>query len=239
LTERPTPYIGVMGSRRPRTGRVERGLGVVFACSTILAVSCGSAGQSPDTAAATNTTEPPRSSSPAVVSEKPGVALVDLDDAGAVAAWTTVNDPVMGGASTSKIAFGDGGLVFSGDISLENNGGFASARSSPADPAIGRKAAGAKSLRVRALGDGKTYLLKVGAEGQPWSYIQRFTTEAAVERMYELPVEAFEPVGMRLDPAPEAPRTLDPSTISQVSVYILDKQQGPFELTISAIDATA
>ena len=155
-----------------------------------------------------------------------------------MAAWTTVNDPVMGGMSTSRITFGDGGLVFSGNISLENNGGFASARS-PQDPDIGRRATGAKSLRVRALGDGKTYLLKVGIAGQPWSYIQRFPTEAAVQRIYELPIEGFQPVGMRLDPAPDAPQTLDPSSISQVAVYILDKQQGPFELTVSAIDATA
>ena len=46
-------------------------------------------------------------------------------------------------------------------------------------------------------------------------------------------------MGMRLDPAPDAPQTLDPSIINQVAVYILDKQQGPFQLTISAIDATA
>ena len=172
------------------------------------------------------------------MTEGPDVVLVDLDDAGEVATWTTVNDPVMGGMSTSRITFGDGGLVFSGNISLENNGGFASARS-PQDPDIGRRATGAKSLRVRALGDGKTYLLKVGIAGQPWSYIQRFPTEAAVQRIYELPIEGFQPVGMRLDPAPDAPQTLDPSRISQVSVYILDKQQGPFELTVSAIDATA
>lgn len=164
------------------------------------------------------------------------VSLVDLSDAGAVAAWTTVNDPVMGGRSTSGIAFGGGGLIFSGDVSLENNGGFASARS-PQDPDIGRKAAGATSLRVRAVGDGKTYLLRVGTAGQPWSYIQRFTTEAAVERTYQLPIANFQPVGMFLNPAVDAP-PLDPSTISQVSIYILDKQQGPFAITIRAIEAT-
>ncbi len=43
---------------------------------------------------------------------------------------------------------------------------------------------------------------------------------------------------MRLDPAPNAPQVLDPSSISEVSVYILDKQQGPFALTIRGIDAT-
>jgi hypothetical protein len=128
--------------------------------------------------------------------------------------------------------------VFSGTISLENNGGFASVRG-PQDPDIGRKATGAKALRVHALGDGKTYLLKVGVTGQPWSYIQRFPTEAAVQRSYDLRIENFEPVGMRLDPAPDAPQTLDPAGINQMSFYILDKQQGPFELTISAIDAIA
>lgn len=208
----------------------------ILACSVLLIVSCGSAGRSADADDTTNVPETPRSSVQAVGPEGPAVVLADLDEAGEVATWTTLNDPVMGGLSTSRITSGDAGLVFSGTLSLENNGGFASARG-PQDPDIGRKATGAKALRVHALGDGKTYVLKVGMAGQPWSYIQRFPTEAAVQRIYDLPVEGFQPVGMRLDPAPDAPPTLDPSTIDQVSVYILDKQQGPFELTISTIDA--
>ena len=201
-----------------RGSRVRRGLtGLVFACTALLLPSCGTAGQSAE-------------------AERSDVVLVDLGDADEVSAWTTVNDPVMGGRSTSGVTFGDGGLVFSGTISLENNGGFASARS-PQDPDIGRKASGAKSLRVRALGDGKTYLLKVGIAGRSWSYIQRFQPQAAVQRTYDLPVDGFQPVGMRLDPEPDAPRTLDPSLINQVAVYILDKQQGPFEITVGAIEA--
>ena len=166
----------------------------------------------------------------------PNAALVDFNNADEVAAWRTVNDPVMGGRSTSAITFGDGGLMFSGTISLENNGGFASARG-PENPDIGRKAAGATSLLIRAVGDGKTYVVRVGVGGQPWSYIQRFTTQAAVERTYTLPIAGFQAVGMRLDPAPNAPQALDPSAISRISVYILDKQQGPFEITINGIDA--
>ena len=203
-------------------------LGIAVSCLAALLVSCASTGQR---ASADETTNPPPP--PAA----PTVVLLDFTDAGDVAAWTTINDPVMGGRSTSTVTFGDGGMVFSGTISLENNGGFASARG-PADPDIGRKAAGARSLLVRALGDGKTYVLRVGAGGQPWSYIQRFSTEAGVQRIYGLPIEGFQPVGMRLDPAPNAPQVLDPSSISEVSVYILDKQQGPFALTIRGIDAT-
>ena len=144
------------------------------------------------------------------------VVLIDFDDAAAVSGWTTVNDPVMGGRSTSQVGFGEGGLVFSGSISLENNGGFASARG-PQDPDIGRRASGATALRIRAVGDGKTYVLRVGAGGQPWSYIQRFTTQAGVQRSYDLPIGGFQPVGMRLDPEPNAPATVDPSSISRVS----------------------
>ncbi len=162
------------------------------------------------------------------------VVLVDLGDPAAVAAWTTVNDPVMGGRSTSTITFGDGGLVFSGNISLDNNGGFASARG-PIDPGIGPRAVGATLLGVRAVGDGKTYVLKVETD-QPWSYIQRFSTQAGVRRTYELPVSGFEAVGRFLDPVPAPP--LEPSAISRVGIYILDKQEGPFQLIVSAIDTS-
>ena len=198
-----------------------RGLiGIVMACSLVI-MACGSV-------------EP---SARAARPEGSDVVLVDLGEPGEVATWTTVNDPVMGGRSTSAVTFGNGGLLFSGTLSLENNGGFASARG-PQDPDIGRRATGATSLRVRAVGDGKTYVLKVGDTAQPWSYIQRFTTEAGVQRTYDLPVAGFQPVGMRFDPAPEAPPTLDPSRINQVSLFILDKQQGPFALTVNGIDAT-
>ena len=201
-----------------------------------LIVSCGSIGRTAEADEATNTQQSPSSSAQAVA-EGPGTPLLDLNDPGQVASWTTINDPVMGGLSTSKVSFGNGGLVFSGSISLENNGGFASARS-PQDPRSDD--GGGRQVASRAgRGDGKTYLLRVGTAGQPWSYVQRFSTEAAVERIYDLPVADFRAVGMRLDPAPGAPQTLDPAGISQISLYILDKQQGPFELTVSAVGAAA
>ena len=79
--------------------------------------------------------------------------------------------------------------------------------------------------------------MRVGTAGQPWSYIQRFRTDAGVDRDYELPIAGFQPVGMRLDPAPNAPQTLDPTGISQISIYIVDKQEGPFQLTLKSIEA--
>lgn len=197
--------------------------GLAITCLAVLIVSCGYTGGIA------------RADEPTTAPDATAV-LVDLGDPAAVATWTTVNDPVMGGRSTSAVVFGDGGLVFSGNISLDNNGGFASARG-PIDPDLGRRATGATSLSVRALGDGKTYVLKVET-GQPWSYIQRFSTEAGVRRAYDLPVGGFQPVSMFLDPVPSAP-PLDPSMISRVGIYILDKQDGPFQLVLSAIDTSS
>ena len=217
----PRPYIGGMCSDQRWWARTA----LTITCLAVLIGTYGSGGL-------IARADQPRPSAPAAGP----VVLVDLGDPAAVASWTTVNDPVMGGRSTSTVAFGDGGLEFSGNISLDNNGGFASARG-PVDAEIGRRATGATSLRVRALGDGKTYVLKVET-GQPWSYIQRFATEAGVRRTYDLPVGGFEPVGMFLDPVPSA-APLDPSTISRVALYILDKQEGPFQLVVSSIDSSS
>ncbi len=43
--------------------------------------------------------------------------------------WRIVNDGVMGGLSSSKATIKDDKIIFSGNVSLENNGGFASLRS--------------------------------------------------------------------------------------------------------------
>ena len=56
--------------------------------------------------------------------------LFDFAYARSTDGWMAINDVVMGGLSTSKLeATGFATAVFSGYVSLENNGGFASARS--------------------------------------------------------------------------------------------------------------
>ena len=59
--------------------------------------------------------------------------LFDFQASTNSSAWQIVNDEVMGGVSTSRFQIlTNGGAVFSGVGSLENNGGFASVRSAPA-----------------------------------------------------------------------------------------------------------
>ena len=46
--------------------------------------------------------------------------------------WGVVNDSVMGGISTSRFQqTDDGTLIFAGQLSMENNGGFVSLRNRP------------------------------------------------------------------------------------------------------------
>jgi hypothetical protein len=53
--------------------------------------------------------------------------LFDFSDISALGAWFVLNDGVMGGVSQSRIlASASTALLFTGNVSLENNGGFAS-----------------------------------------------------------------------------------------------------------------
>jgi len=163
-----------------------------------------------------------------------GRPVLRFTEPASVAGWLSVDDTVMGGRSDSTVRWADGALLFSGVVSLENNGGFSSVRS-PFDPAIGAALAGATELVVEATGDGKTYVLQLrsGPSAQAL-HIARFTTTAGQAKAHVLPLAGFEAVGFRLDPRPSAP-PVDPATVVQLSLYVLDKQAGPFSLSLRSI----
>jgi len=71
--------------------------------------------------------------------------------------WIIVNDGVMGGKSSSRFqinSFGNG--VFRGNISLENNGGFASVKNH--EPL---NLAGYGKILLTLIGDGKRYSFRL------------------------------------------------------------------------------
>jgi monofunctional biosynthetic peptidoglycan transglycosylase len=73
-------------------------------------------------------------------------------------AWRIANDTVMGGVSSSRLERTGEALRFSGEVRLEFNGGFASARR-PFDAAT--RGADAAGFVVMARGDGNRYRLRV------------------------------------------------------------------------------
>jgi hypothetical protein len=72
-----------------------------------------------------------------------------------------VNDGVMGGLSQSSLRQEVDGMFFEGVVSLENNGGFASMRSSVRFPQ------GTQLIELIAKGDGKRYKLVLRTELAP------------------------------------------------------------------------
>ncbi len=144
-----------------------------------------------------------------------------------------VNDPVMGGRSTSELTAGDGCAVFTGHLSLENNGGFASVRL----PTDAGALAGATTVRARVRGDGRRYELRLrpGKEFSEVAYGAAFHAPAGEWTTVELPLAAFEPSWRGRRPPDAAP--LDPARVGMVAFMIKDGLGGAFRLEIAWVDA--
>ena len=158
--------------------------------------------------------------------------LLEFDDAAEAAAWYAVDDVVMGGVSRSGFDLPEPGIArFSGRVSLENGGGFASVRTPPRD--WDTAAATAFVLRVR--GDGRSYKLTVrtgdGFDGV--QYQARFAPPAGEWTEVRLPIASFVPTfrGRTLAGVPP----LDPAEVRALGLMVSDKQAGPFELLVDRI----
>lgn len=153
--------------------------------------------------------------------------------AASMVTWQPIDDTVMGGVSASGARLTrEGTLVFSGTVSLENNGGFASIRSSPLDGA--RSPARGVTLSIQ--GDGKRYKvnLRTSDAFDSVQYQAAFDTRAGKWETIRIPFGEFRPVfrGRAVTDAPP----LDPQHIVSVGFLISDRQAGPFRLEIRAID---
>ena len=69
-----------------------------------------------------------------MASEPISKPLIDFSDESVAKQWMSVNDNVMGGISKCQFRITDDKMLeFSGNLSLENRGGFASIRTQPTD----------------------------------------------------------------------------------------------------------
>ena len=97
--------------------------------------------------------------------------LANMDD------WLIVNDGVMGDLSKSSFILNDSNTaVFSGNVSLENNGGFTSTRTKT----LRFQLDGFKGVLVRVKGDGKKYQFRIRTDDRfdGVSYRYHFETDA-------------------------------------------------------------
>lgn len=143
--------------------------------------------------------------------------------------WFVVNDGVMGGLSTSSFhlnAHGNG--LFKGEVTLENNGGFASLhyRFKP------KEIAKAKTLVFYVKGDGKKYQARIYANSSDsYSYVAYFQTSGQWQSI-EIPLNTMYPSfrGRKLDKP-----NFSASSIEEVVLLIGNKKAESFQFEINKI----
>ena len=148
--------------------------------------------------------------------------------------WRIVNDTVMGGRSNSSITHSpEDGTEFSGTVSLENYGGFASVRG----PMLQQDLSEYTGIEITVMGDGKRYACNLRTDGRFDGIAHRrgFETTEGKWKTIRIPFTSFVPTfrGQRL---PERMR-LQPGRMMSVGFIISDKQEGPFSLKIKSIKA--
>lgn len=138
--------------------------------------------------------------------------------------WRIVNDGVMGGLSSSKTVIKDDKIVFSGNVSLENNGGFASLRSPVKDYNF-EKFAG---LEIKIKGDGKRYgvSMKETTYFNGYFYTTSFETKKDEWIVVQIPFNEFKLYyyGKETNSSKKIPL----NNIKEISFLIGDKQEGNF-----------
>ena len=181
-----------------------------------------------------NTMQPVIASEHAVDASNSTMALFDFKNPADLRDWRIVNDDVMGGLSQGEIIMTDDHTaVFQGNISLSNNGGFSSARTSPRLHNL----ANLKGIVVHLKGDGRQYQLRLRTDDafDGISYRHHFSTKRDEWITIFAAFEDFVPVfrgRVMKDVEP-----LAPDKIKQVGFLLSDKQAGPFRLEVDWIKA--
>ncbi len=161
-------------------------------------------------------------------------SLASFKNDDSLKSWTSVNDGVMGGISKGGFErTAEGTLLFQGELSLENNGGFASVRTKSAKIGF----ADATAIVVKAKGDGRTYWvdLRVTNQMSATSYRAYLSTTAGEWQETVIPLADFKPQAFGQELAYKA---IDPADLASIGFTIADKKAGAFALEIEFVKAT-
>lgn len=155
--------------------------------------------------------------------------IYDFNSTSQLSDWYIVNDGVMGGLSRGKLEINqEGHAVFSGTVSLENNGGFTSIRY----PFSTRDIEDFPYLVLRIKGDGKRYQVRVKPNtSQYYSFVAYVDTRGSWETI-KIPLKEMYPVfrGSRLD----LPK-FDGKKLGEIGILIGNKKAEEFRLEIDAL----
>ena len=145
--------------------------------------------------------------------------------------WKIVNDNVMGGLSKSKVLIKESSNpVFSGHVSLENNGGFAMCQYHFDKLEMNNFS----KFIIKVKGDGKNYQFRVKENAlDSHSYISSFKTTGEWQKI-EIPFNEMFPSfrGRRLNMP-----NYEGNKIEMVAFLIGNKKEENFQLEIESIKA--
>lgn len=160
-------------------------------------------------------------------------SLFDFSEPLSGKAWLAVNDGVMGGRSQGGPELRDGVLHFSGQLSLENNGGFSSVRRD-----VNLDLTGYAGVRLRVKGDGRAYQLRLQTDSRyarwPIAYSAEFVTRS--DEWTEVDV-SFDSLRAGFRGRSLSDYTFDPGKIQSISLMLADKQPGAFSVDVAWIHA--
>ena len=169
-------------------------------------------------------------SSPAEGKER---LLFAFDRPEAAAQWRTTNDGVMGGRSDGQFKINkDKHMEFFGTLSLANNGGFASVRSSGSNLGLAK----GDSIVARVRGDGREYDLNLYTPTRriAFAYRAKFETRKGQWIEVRIPLDTFVATSFG---RVVRNQQLDPSEVNGFGILLGDKKAGPFQLEVEWIKA--
>ncbi len=144
--------------------------------------------------------------------------------------WQVVNDGVMGGLSQGHFSLNEQGHgMFSGKVSVENNGGFSSIRCALDKLNI----KGLEKFVIRLRGDGKSYQFRAKSnKGEYYSYIFTFPTTGEWEDI-EISLDEMYPSfrGRKLNQP-----NFSAATLEEIGFLIGNKKAEDFQLLIDKIE---
>lgn len=159
------------------------------------------------------------------------MVIIDFQQSEELDNWVIVNDTVMGGRSSAQLDINDGTLVFSGILSLENNGGFASTRRVD----NGKTWLSDKPIQIQVKGDGREYQFRFRTKqsAQGVNYVASFKTKANEASVFQFNQSDFvaQYRGRIVKDAP----ALDFINIEQVGFLLADGNLGEFMLLVERI----
>ena len=156
--------------------------------------------------------------------------IFDFTESSQLQNWRITNDVVMGGKSNSKFILDENGNgQFTGNVSLENNGGFC-LLSYYFDPI---QVKSFTKISIRLKGDSKNYQFRLKEKSnQYYSYVYSFKTNGDWEEI-EIPLKEMKPMfrGRKVDKS-----NFSEIDFEEIGFLIGNKKNESFKLLIDKIE---